>query len=155
MAVLAVDLRALEGGALDVQGKIDPADPMFEGLDVQLTGPLEVEGRLRRTGEDEYFWQASLRAPVTAACRRCLRDVPVVVASQVSALYTTDEAALEDPSAYPMEPRATRLDLSESVREELALSAPQFPLCRDDCKGLCPQCGADLNTERCDCTAHA
>jgi uncharacterized protein len=48
-------------------------------------------------------------------------------------------------------PSAGRIDLAEVVREELALAVPPFVLCREDCAGLCPKCGSDLNAGPCEC----
>jgi uncharacterized protein len=48
-------------------------------------------------------------------------------------------------------PDASEIDVTPAVREELLLAAPQYVVCRDDCKGLCPQCGKDLNAGLCDC----
>jgi uncharacterized protein len=75
-------------------------------------------------------------------------DVPV--AGPVEVLFTDDELA-DDPSARVIDARATVLDLSETVREELILSVPEYVLCRDDCRGLCPGCGQDLNVRSCGC----
>jgi uncharacterized protein len=155
MAVLEIDLRALEQGALETHAEIAATDPLFSDIDVALVGPVVVDGRLGRLRDDEYLWQATLRGSVVVECRRCLRDVEMVVSGDVAALFTANEEALDDPSAYPLLPRATKLDLTEAVREELVLTVPRFVLCREDCKGLCPQCGADLNTEQCTCTAEA
>ncbi len=46
------------------------------------------------------------------------------------------------------------LDLRELFRQSTLLSVPMKPLCRPDCRGLCPQCGTDLNCETCDCSSH-
>jgi uncharacterized protein len=48
-------------------------------------------------------------------------------------------------------PRAAEIDLGEAVREALILAIPEFPLCREDCRGLCARCGADLNQGECRC----
>jgi uncharacterized protein len=66
-----------------------------------------------------------------------------------------DPDAADDPSVYPLAASATHLELGEAVREELALAIPAFPLCREDCAGLCPGCGADLNAGPCGCTVSA
>jgi uncharacterized protein len=47
--------------------------------------------------------------------------------------------------------RDDRIDLNELLREQFYLALPMKPLCRDDCKGLCPQCGTNLNTGACSC----
>ncbi len=151
--MLLVDLRQLEAGSLETRAEVPADDPLFEGLDAKPVGPLLVEGKLRRTGDDEYFWNGRLRGSVLVACRRCLTEVPAVLDATVRALFSADEAALEDPEAYEIAPSARQIDLAGPVREEVVLNTPQFALCREDCRGLCPQCGADLNTEQCTCAA--
>ncbi len=56
----------------------------------------------------------------------------------------------EDPDVFFID-EAHRLDLEEPMREYALLNIPMLPLCREDCKGLCPQCGANLNEGPCDC----
>ena len=55
-----------------------------------------------------------------------------------------------DPEAFPIE--HGQLDLAPMVREEVLLGVPEAPLCRPDCPGLCPTCGADLQTGPCGCS---
>ena len=49
--------------------------------------------------------------------------------------------------------RDHQIDLNELLREQFYLALPMKPLCRDDCKGLCPQCGTNWNTGVCTCTS--
>jgi uncharacterized protein len=60
-----------------------------------------------------------------------------------------------ESDVYPLDPRAPSVDLRPAVREQWLLSVPAFALCRDECKGLCPRCGSDLNRGACQCTAEA
>lgn len=48
-----------------------------------------------------------------------------------------------------------KIGLDDAFREELILQTPEYPLCRADCRGLCPRCGIDLNKGSCDCTQEA
>ena len=57
----------------------------------------------------------------------------------------------DDPDVYRIDPKERELDLRPALREEWILAAPTFGLCRDDCKGLCPRCGTDLNAGPHDC----
>jgi len=57
----------------------------------------------------------------------------------------------DESDVYMLEPRATTVDLRPALREQWLLAAPGLALCREDCKGLCPKCGADLNLGPCDC----
>jgi uncharacterized protein len=73
------------------------------------------------------------------------------VTTDVDALFTADPDLQDDPNVYPLEEPVAHVDLSPAVREELALAAPAYPVCREDCAGLCPTCGADLNQGPCQC----
>jgi uncharacterized protein len=69
-----------------------------------------------------------------------------------AAVFTTDPDAADDPDFYALPDRAAAVDVGAVVREELALAAQaHLPLCRDDCAGLCPKCGVDLNAGPCGC----
>jgi len=149
--MLQVDLRELSGGPATTQAELGAADPLFEGLGLVLAGPVRVAGRLHAAGEGRFYWQASLRAQMAGECRRCLVPVPVTVASDIRALFTQDPDALEDPDCYPLARDATQIDLRPAVREELLLAVPQWVVCREDCRGLCPRCGEDLNAGPCGC----
>ncbi|MFI5234911.1 MAG: YceD family protein [Gemmatimonadales bacterium] len=151
--MLTVDLRDLQRGPVETMETVPPDDAAFEGLALGLARPLAVAGELRATGEGDLFWTASLQGEVHGACRRCLTEVLRPVQASVSVLFSEDPAAADDPSVYLLEPRATHVDLRPVVREEMALAVPQFLVCREDCAGLCPKCGADLNQGPCVCTA--
>ena len=148
--MLRIDLRVLERGPVEVAGSLAPDDPLWAGLDFELTKPVGVSGQVASAGEDRYYWRGRLSTAIRGPCRRCLASVDVPVEAQVGVLFTDEELA-DDPSARVLERQATVLDLSEAVREELILAVPEFVLCRDDCRGLCPGCGQDLNVGSCAC----
>ncbi|SRR5258705_1790166 len=149
--MLRVDLSELARGPVETRGELGQADPLLEGLDVALGAPVVVTGRLQATGEGRFYWHGSLRTVVTGECRRCLTAVTTPVTTDADALFTQDGEAREDPDAYPLAPDATEIDLAPAVRQELLLAVPRFLLCREDCRGLCPQCGKDLNAGPCGC----
>lgn len=149
--MLRVDLRDVHRGPVDTTGTLQPDDPAFEGLELGLVGPVSVEGRLQETGPGEFFWRARVHGEVRASCRRCLADVARPVDVDLDVLFSDDPDAADDPSVYPLPPAAVAIDLGHAVREELALAVPPYLLCREDCAGLCPRCGADLNAGACAC----
>ncbi|HEV8263669.1 MAG TPA: DUF177 domain-containing protein [Gemmatimonadales bacterium] len=153
--MLRVDLRELGLGPVDTRGELGQADPLLAGLDVALREPVAVGGRLQATGEGRFYWHGTLRTVMAAECRRCLTPITVPVTAQIGALFTQDADALEDPDSYPLPPDATEIDLTPAVREELILAVPQYVLCREDCRGLCPRCGEDLNAGPCGCAPAA
>jgi DUF177 domain-containing protein len=149
--MLRVDLRELARGPVDTRGELGQADPLLEGLDVALGGPVKVTGRLQATGEGRFYWHGTVQTTVTGECRRCLTPVSAAVSADASALFTQDADAEEDPDSYPVAPDATEIDLAPAVREEVLLAVPRFLQCREDCRGLCPRCGQDLNAGPCGC----
>ena len=98
-----------------------------------------VSDGLLATGTVEGAWEGP--------CRRCLKPVQGRLRADVQELF----------EANPREGETYRLghdfiDLEPLAREALVLDLPLAPLCREDCRGLCPTCGADLNQGDCDCS---
>ena len=149
--MLQVDLRELAAGPVATSGQMAQNDPFFEGLDVALAAPVAVSGRLQATGEGRYYWHGSFRTTVAGECARCLAPVTAAVAADVGALFGADAEGLDDPDAYTVSADAREIDLRPAIREELILAAPRYLLCREDCRGLCPRCGKDLNAGPCGC----
>ena len=116
-------------------------------VDTQLSAaiPVVVDTRLEwvsdgllATGTVEGAWEAP--------CRRCLKQAHGVLVVDFQELF----------EAHPREGESYRLghdtiDLEPLANEALTLSLPLAPLCTDDCRGLCPSCGADRNLGECDC----
>lgn len=133
--------------------ELDLRDQEFE---VEIA-PL-VSGRVDRTGVDVRV-RGHLNAELKVLCDRCLGDVSLEVDRPFDLFYTP--SAVEGSSAGEKELQlqdldfsffeGEEIDLDELVREQLALSLPVRVLCREDCRGLCSQCGAELNRETCDC----
>lgn len=147
-----MDLRNVHRGPVETAGVLEPDDGVFEGLELGLAGPVSIEGRLQETGPGEFFWRGRVRGEARGGCRRCLADVSYPVDVELNLLFSEDPDAADDPSVYPLAPATPVIDLGQAIREELALAIPPYLLCREDCAGLCPRCGADLNAGACPCT---
>jgi uncharacterized protein len=150
--MLKVSLTALDRGEVHIREQVPPDDPMWDGAELTLAEPLDVDLTAREVGEG-VFVRGRLRTTVRLACRRCLSSVEQPVDDIVDLLYMTLDAEDEEAEGevYPLPARGDELDLREAVREQLLLRAPQFALCREECRGLCPTCGADRNQEECGC----
>ena len=109
------------------------------GADVELDVSLEaVEGGIVVAG--------NVRAPWVGECRRCLGPVAGTAVADVEEIFVSDP---EEGETYPI--LGDHLDLEPLAREAVVLSLPLVPLCRPDCAGLCPTCGADRNEGPCAC----
>ena len=89
---------------------------------------------------------------VAEDCRRCLAPARAKVDEELHMLFAdANDEESDESDVYMLEPRAMTVDLRPALREQWLLAAPGFALCREDCKGLCPKCGADLNLGPCNC----
>jgi uncharacterized protein len=160
--MLKVDLRLLKRvKRLEVDERVPADSPLWE--DTGLTfdtadaadGSLRVELVVEESGDDVVA-DGRLTGSATMSCRRCLEQVKVEIDQPVRFWFrsgiTELEAEAEEDNVYSLPPRARELDLSVAVREHVILGTPEYVLCREDCRGLCPHCGTDLNRETCDCT---
>ena len=110
------------------------------------------------------FAAGTVKGWLTVACSRCVAPVKVPLEEVVRVTFMPQtelrgasaveenedvELAEDDLDVFPYQGDA--VDLEPLVREQFVLAVPFAPLCREDCKGLCPQCGVDRNTTKCDC----
>lgn len=151
-AMLSFDIRSLASTAVHVDGTLAADDPVWQEGDTLPTRPVHVVGRLSAAGTGRYYFSGRIDGEAGAECRLCLTDVTVPVAQDVQLLFVdSDTEGADDPDVYVVDARAHELDMRPALREEWLLAVPAFVQCRDDCKGLCPNCGADLNAGECDC----
>lgn len=90
-------------------------------------------------------------------CDRCLHEFEKPLNDVGRVLFSNDAGLVQenDDDVRVFDPEAREIDLTEDIRDLLLLTIPVKLLCREDCKGLCAGCGANLNHESCSCTPHA
>jgi DUF177 domain-containing protein len=118
---------------------------------------IEASLGLDRTG-DLVSVRGRVRSSARLQCVRCLStfELPLVVDLAVVADRAGGRVRLEEEleaDDYMLFHDGRQLDLREQARESLLLELPITPHCREDCRGLCPRCGADLNLGACGCPA--
>jgi uncharacterized protein len=153
MSGFIIGLGTLRTGTSRVQTVSEPS-----ALDLPAADwPGEVQGDLGldRTG-DLVSVRGRVRATARLECVRCLEsfnlplDVGLTVIADRGGAARKLEEDLEADS-YMKFHDGRQLDLSEEAREALLLELPITPHCREDCRGLCPHCGANLNLGPCSC----
>ena len=123
----------------------DGSDP---GSVMELVGDpfVKVEGNVRyalhaQCVSEELIVRGTLSVDLGLKCTRC------------SEFFSTTVADSDFLRAYSASKEIDSVDITPDMREDLLLHIPAFPVCGEGCKGLCPQCGADLNKGLCDCEA--
>ena len=133
----------------------------------RLNEAVELSGRLVPLENDVYSLQGSLRTHLEIDCVRCLEPVSVEVAEGLELMYIPqkpedsagktgsrhrdEDRQLEDDEMAVSYYLERELDLGQLIWEQLHLALPMRTVCREDCRGLCVQCGVNRNTDPCDC----
>lgn len=124
-------------------------------MDCRVKEPLKIELHILPV-EDGYLVRGELTGGVILPCNRCAEDVHIQLDSRFEEFEDVpagDDADAGQPgdSHILLDKGVPMLDLAALCWEEFVLALPMNPLCREDCKGLCPQCGANLNAAACHC----
>jgi uncharacterized protein len=118
--------------------------------DEEWSGPIRGVLEIEKNGE-RISVRGRLEATARLECVRCMKSfecpihVPFEAFSERSGMAPRHEQEALERDAYMLFHDGRRLDLRSQVREDLLLEIPIAPRCREDCAGLCPRCGADLN----------
>jgi uncharacterized protein len=135
------------------QGELD-----LEDDESRLVGTPALHLQATREGE-EVLLRGSLEASVEVDCDRCLRVFSIVVNQSFALLYLPankarkahEEHELKDDDLSISSYQGLSINVDELVREQIHLSLPMTRLCKEDCRGLCLQCRANLNEGQCSC----
>jgi len=124
----------------------------FDLPEIQLSPDLDVNNlnglvRLTRTPKGVLV-EANFDAEMKNECVRCLAEFSQTVSTEFAEMYAFNKRAVTESGLIL--PDDGNIDLGPLVREYLLLEIPIRPLCRPDCKGLCPECGEDLNLNTCE-----
>src|SRR5688572_21042322 len=150
--MLSFEIRSVEAKAAVVDAQMSADDPVWQVTDAKPSGPLHVKGRLSAAGSGRFYWHGQVEGNIVIRCRRCLADAAVHVQDESHVIFAesgSDET--DDPDVQVLDERSNQIDLRPTVREQWLLNVPSYAVCREECKGICPTCGKDLNEGPCDC----
>lgn len=160
-----IEIRELEVHAVDFDERVGPGVIDF-GPDIRQSGDVEGTGRAQLVRERHGKHQlindirvaGDLNAKFEVACARCLEPIVQKVTRKFDLLYRPlgVDAGKEEMSVTTAEAeiayyQGEGLLLEDVLREQVLLALPLKAICQEDCKGLCPQCGRNLNQEQCNC----
>ncbi len=134
--------------------KVSAEDIDFSVEDAQVVSPVTVDTVLFRTDKD-VFVDAVIRSVFHLECGLCLTSFPQSFETNFSIRYeTTDNPELVDDPLMVVGLRyyvGDYIDIANDIKEALLLEIPHWPICAEDCRGLCAVCGQNLNEKSCDC----
>ncbi len=157
-AMIIVVGQISEEDGLRIHHLYPEGEPHLEETDSRIKGRPALSLTATRTG-DEVRLEGKLKAEVEFDCDRCLKvlsqpidqtfDLVYIPPLKPSGSHDEKELGNDDLSVGFYQGQA--LDLDDVVREQVELALPMSRVCKEDCLGLCQQCGADLNEGRCLC----
>ncbi|HYL61984.1 MAG TPA: DUF177 domain-containing protein [Candidatus Methylomirabilis sp.] len=156
-----LDVKELAVRKLRLRKSFAPGSIDYHSSEIKQVGPLEVnataellEGQIRIEGQ--------LETKIEMVCARCLEPVVEEVNRSFDLFYAPlpkgakpKEDRLKDDDTEIAFYEGDGLFLADVLREQVLLALPLKVICRSDCRGLCPNCGANLNHEECRCETHA
>ena len=134
---------------------------LAQNEECEFTKPVDVHVQVTRIS-DIISVIGELKTTVRLACDRCLGEFNADLKTDFSLTYSYDfveapeeegdelELSSEEMGLMPI--RGDEIDFREGIQEQVVLALPLQALCSDNCKGLCPQCGVDLNKTECTCS---
>jgi DUF177 domain-containing protein len=162
-----LDIKELELHPVEFEQEFQP-DVIDLGGEVRQGSPLKTAGRAELVeehhGKHKIIKDIRLRGQLSAgfemSCARCLEPVAQDVKRDFELLYRPlgadagrDELSVTDAEAEIGYYQGEGVLLEDVLREQVLLALPFKVTCREDCKGLCPHCGKNLNQQQCSCTA--
>ena len=156
---MQLSLRSLQGAHNHFEKRFEPSRfQVSEGETLRVVSPVllsfDVEGQ--ETGR--YRAVGRLTGSLELTCGRCLEPFMFPVVTDFDLRYVPrvenvgeGEREVEEDDLTTSFYEDEQIDLEHLIMEQFQLALPMKPLCSDACKGLCPQCGTNLNVERCDC----
>ncbi|QOY61412.1 YceD family protein [Thermophilibacter immobilis] len=151
--IISLDERLSNpGDTLPVAGHLDQDGYALGDHEFSLPDGMDYDVVLTNAGEGVLV-TGLLKAHVVGACDRCLEEAAFDVASEVDEYYLFEEpedlSDDEDEADYELVGDDHTIDLAGALVSALVMETPFVVLCRPDCRGLCPVCGANLNEGDC------
>ena len=159
---MLLDLHGFRGGTDEIVRQYQPEAFTLVGEDFRIVAPVRLTARITKDAEKVRL-VGRVQTTLETDCGRCLEPFQVAVDAKLDLMFLPDTGGGAEKAAGEKEVREEdvgvsfyaddTIDLGVMMRDEFYLALPMKPLCKDDCKGLCPVCGANRNREACTCRA--
>lgn len=155
---MLLDLRKVRGARERVERRYEPAAfPQNDG-EYRVAVPVDLVFDIHKD-RDQYHLVGHVRTELRLTCSRCVEPFTRPVEADFDLRYLPHasntgegEIEIEEDDLTAAYYRDDVIDLGQLMGEQLQLSLPMKPLCSEACRGLCPECGVNLNVESCNCS---
>jgi DUF177 domain-containing protein len=155
---MLLDLRKLHGQRQHFERTFQPSAFEPQDEDYRVATPVELSMDIDKTGVGVFRVVGRAQTRLQLECGRCLDELEVPVDARFELRYVPqadntgdEEREIDEDDLTTAFYREGALDVIEMLREQFQLALPMKPLCAESCRGLCPECGANLNRTACGC----
>lgn len=134
---MKININQIPAEGLILEQKLDPQELVLETEITRFPESVKVKTKITKI-TNTVTVDFDLNTKISIDCSRCLDEFEIDFKKTFQL-------------SYPVDKSGTTIDLDPDIREEIILEYPIKPLCRSDCKGLCPKCGKNLNEGNCNC----
>jgi uncharacterized protein len=120
----------------------------YKGEDIIVKSPIGVDARIMNSG-DYMLIKGNIKADFVLKCSRCLEKFDYVLETDFEEKISNKHVDENDEEIIYFE--GDSIDITDIIINNILLSLPMKHVCREDCKGLCPHCGKNVNMHDCDC----
>ncbi|UCD81113.1 MAG: DUF177 domain-containing protein [Desulfobacterales bacterium] len=165
--MMDIHIEQIAARGLDLQFEETPQDfpvlaEMINQGECEFSAPIKTSLRVIRIA-DRVEVEGDVRTAVRLPCGRCLKSFETSLKSHFALTYTTrreevegmteqDEVELHPEQINRIYFQGETINLRDAIQEQVIMAFPLRALCSETCRGLCPQCGADLNAVDCGCS---
>ncbi|WP_196604914.1 YceD family protein [Pectinatus haikarae] len=146
MKIKLSDVNNASGGRYEFVFDIPAGEFDFPADDYHIDGTIKVRGTAENTGVG-YHFEGRIDCHRCFVCDHCLEEVAEDQVHAFDEIYKEDVSALQDANLFS----GDSIDIADLVRDVVIAGQPISNVCKPDCKGLCPQCGVNLNKSECSC----
>lgn len=147
---MKVNIQSIEDDVVEYDAELDNSFIDHE-IKKYYENPIRTHIVLDKFGRD-YRVDIEIKTTANYACDRCLADFTDLFQAQQRQLFHVGEEDMDNEEIIQLPESVTEIDLSPYLMEMVLLNHPIKMVCKKDCKGLCPNCGANLNIEECQCS---
>lgn len=147
MKIFIGELIKKKSAQMDVHLNVD-IQRIDDGIEeIEVKNPVKVDGVIY-VAEEIIIFEAHIETELELTCSRCLQPFIMKFENDVNEKFTLNEGHKDDDVNFM---DSDSIDITKIITDDIILSLPIKRLCKDDCKGLCQVCGANLNTTTCSC----
>ena len=155
---MLLDLNKLHGQREHFERTFQPSAFDPQDSEYRVAAPVEVSLDVQKVGKDAFGVTGNLSTRLEVVCSRCVEPIDVPVNATFDLRYVPHlenagegEKEIGEDDLTTAFYREGMLDVIDLLREQFVLALPMKPLCREACRGLCAECGTNLNTAQCGC----